>query len=90
MFYSILALLIFEPYASSKHSGVLAYFNRRFIEDGILPKELGEAVNIAFCQAIFSFRQFLAREFPYGNFILLIGASRPFLIFPCRVASVLV
>jgi uncharacterized protein (UPF0332 family) len=31
MFYAILALLIFEPYASSKHSGVLAYFNRRFI-----------------------------------------------------------
>jgi len=31
MFYSILALLIFEPYSSSKHSGVLSYFNRRFI-----------------------------------------------------------
>lgn len=48
MFYAVLALLIFEPYTSAKHSGVLAYFNRRFIKDGILPKELGEAVNIAF------------------------------------------
>ena len=28
MFYSVLALLIFEPYSSSKHSGVLSYFNR--------------------------------------------------------------
>ena len=28
MFYAILALLIYEPYSSSKHSGVLSYFNR--------------------------------------------------------------
>ncbi len=48
MFYAILALLIFEPYTSSKHSGVLSYFNRRFIKSGLLPNELGEAVNIAF------------------------------------------
>ena len=32
MFYSILALLIFEPYSSSKHTGVLSYFNRRFVK----------------------------------------------------------
>jgi len=48
MFYSILALLIFEPYSSSKHSGVLSYFNRRFIKGGLLPKNLGRAVNKAF------------------------------------------
>lgn len=48
MFYAILALLIFEPYASSKHSGVLAYFNRRFIKEGLFPHDLGEAANIAF------------------------------------------
>ena len=48
MFYSVLALLIFESYSSSKHSGVLSYFNRRFIKDGILPEDLGRAVNKAF------------------------------------------
>jgi uncharacterized protein (UPF0332 family) len=48
MFYSVLALLIFEPYSSSKHSGVLSYFNRRFIKDGLFPEELGRAVNRAF------------------------------------------
>jgi uncharacterized protein (UPF0332 family) len=48
MFYSVLALLIFEPYSSSKHSGVLSYFNRRFIKDGILPEDLGRAVSKAF------------------------------------------
>jgi uncharacterized protein len=48
MFYAVLALLIFEPYASSKHSGILSYFNRRFIKDGCLPESLGRAVNKAF------------------------------------------
>ena len=48
MFYSVLALLIFEPYSSSKHSGVLSYFNRRFIKDGLFPEDLGRAVNRAF------------------------------------------
>ena len=48
MFYSVLALLIFEPFSSSKHSGVLSYFNKRFIKDGLFPKDLGRAVNKAF------------------------------------------
>ena len=48
MFYSILALLIFEPYSSSKHSGVLSYFNRHFIKSGIIPKDIGRSVNKAF------------------------------------------
>lgn len=48
MFYSVLALLIFEPYSSSKHSGVLSYFNRRFITGGLFSEELGRAINKAF------------------------------------------
>lgn len=40
MFYTVLALLVFEPFSSSKHSGVLAYFNKRYIKEEILPKEL--------------------------------------------------
>jgi len=48
MFYALLALLIFEPYASSKHSGVLGYFNRRFVKTGIFPEELGRIINKAF------------------------------------------
>lgn len=48
MFYAILALLIDEPFASSKYSGVLSYFNRRFIHEGIFPKEIGRAINRAF------------------------------------------
>jgi uncharacterized protein (UPF0332 family) len=48
MFYAVLALLIFEPYASSKHTGVLAYFNKRFIKEGALPDSLGRSINRAF------------------------------------------
>ena len=48
MFYSILALLIFEPYSSSKHSGVLSYFNLRFIKSGIIQRDIGRSVNKAF------------------------------------------
>ena len=40
MFYAVLALLIFEPFSSSKHSGVLAYFNKRFVKEGIFHEEL--------------------------------------------------
>ena len=48
MFYAVLALLIFEPYASSKHSGILGYFNKRFVKPGIFPEELGRIINKAF------------------------------------------
>ena len=48
MFYAVLALLVNEPYSSSKHSGVLSYFNRRYIKDSVFPEELGIAINRAF------------------------------------------
>lgn len=48
MFYAVLALLIFEEFGSSKHSGVLSYFNLHFIKTGLISKELGRAVNKAF------------------------------------------
>lgn len=48
MFYAVLALIVFEPYSSSKHSGVLSYFNKKFIKEGIFPNELGHSINSAF------------------------------------------
>jgi hypothetical protein len=43
-----LALLIFEPFHSSKHTGVISFFNKRFIKEGVLPVELGKSINKAF------------------------------------------
>ncbi len=48
MFYSVLALLIYEPYSSSKHSGVLSYFNKNFIRCEVFDKEMGRTLNKAF------------------------------------------
>ncbi|MFH0730641.1 MAG: HEPN domain-containing protein [Pseudomonadota bacterium] len=48
MFYAVLALLIYEPYTSSKHSGVLAYFNRHFVKGGFFSDPMGRALNKAF------------------------------------------
>lgn len=48
MFYAVLALLIYEPYTSSKHSGVLAYFNKHFVKGGLLPDAMGRSLNKAF------------------------------------------
>ena len=48
MFYAILSLLVFESFSSSKHSGVISYFNRHFIKKEVFPLELGRAVNKAF------------------------------------------
>ncbi len=48
MFYAVMAIIVFEPFSSSKHSGVLAFFNEKFIKKGIFPKELGLSINKAF------------------------------------------
>lgn len=48
MFYAVLSLLIFESFSTSKHSGVLSYFNKRFIKEGIFPQELADSINDAF------------------------------------------
>ena len=48
MFYSVLALLIFEDYSSSKHTGVIAYFNLHFIKGGIFPDDPGRFFNRSF------------------------------------------
>src|SRR4030043_181200 len=48
MFYAVLALLIYEPYTSSKHSGVLSYFNKRFVKGGLLSESMGRSFNEAF------------------------------------------
>jgi uncharacterized protein (UPF0332 family) len=48
MFYAVLALLVFEPYSSSKHSGVISYFNKRFIREGVFSQKLGKSFQNAF------------------------------------------
>jgi uncharacterized protein (UPF0332 family) len=48
MFYSVLALLATRHLGSSKHSGVLALFDREFVKPGLLPTELSRSLRLAF------------------------------------------
>ncbi len=48
MFYAVLALAVLRQQVTSKHSGVLAYFDREFVKTGIFPKELSHSLHRAF------------------------------------------
>lgn len=48
MFYAALAMLTTVGEETSKHSGVMALFDRHFIKTGVLPKEMGKFLHMAF------------------------------------------
>lgn len=48
MFYAVLALLVYEPFSSSKHSGILSYFNMHFIKEGNFSKDVWRSINKTF------------------------------------------
>jgi uncharacterized protein (UPF0332 family) len=48
MFYSVLALTIIKQQTASKHSGVIAFFDKDFVRTGIFPKELSRYLHFAF------------------------------------------
>jgi uncharacterized protein (UPF0332 family) len=78
MFYAVLALLVNEPYASSKHTGVLAYFNKNFIKSGFLPEELGRSLNKAFeLRQRGDYREYI--EMTHEQVAPFIGEARSFI-----------
>ena len=42
------AVLVFDDFVSSKHSGVIAEFRRRYIKEGIFPIEISKMIGSAF------------------------------------------
>ena len=48
MFYAVLALAVLQQQATSKHSGVIAFFDREFVKTGIFEKDLSRALHQAF------------------------------------------
>ncbi|MCI7301411.1 HEPN domain-containing protein [Ihubacter massiliensis] len=48
MFHTIRALLVFDNFDTSKHSGIIAEFRRRYIKEGLLPVELSKMIGAAF------------------------------------------
>jgi len=48
MFYAVLALMATRQLSPSKHSGVLALFDREFVRQGLLPRTLSRSLRLAF------------------------------------------
>jgi uncharacterized protein (UPF0332 family) len=48
MFYAALALVVQKQQVISKHSGVIVFFDKEFVRNGILPKELSRYLHFAF------------------------------------------
>jgi len=50
MYYAIQTLAVLRQELFSKHSGIIAFFDREFIKTGLLPKELSRSLHMAFEQ----------------------------------------
>ena len=48
MFYSVLALAVTRQISTSRHSGVIAFFDREFVKTGVFPKDLSRKLHFAF------------------------------------------
>ena len=48
IFHAMRAVLVFDNFDSSKHSGVIAEFSRRYIKEGIFPTEMSKMIGSAF------------------------------------------
>lgn len=47
IFYGIRAVNALDGFDSSKHSGVIAYFNQHYVKTGIFPKEVSRQIKLA-------------------------------------------
>ena len=50
MFYAVLALTVVKGFSTSKHTGVIAFFNREYVKPGIFSKKFSKMLHLAFEQ----------------------------------------
>lgn len=48
IFHALRAVLAFDNFDSSKHSGVIAEFRRKYIKEGVFPAEMSKMIGSAF------------------------------------------
>lgn len=48
MFYAVLALAVLRQQVTSKHSSVMAFFDREFVRTGVFPKDLSQVFHRSF------------------------------------------
>ena len=47
IFHAIKSVVILDGFDSSKHSGIIAYFNQNYVKTGIFPKEMSKTIRAA-------------------------------------------
>ena len=47
IFHAIRAVNALDGFDSSKHSGVIAHFNKNYVKEGVFPKELSKIIRLA-------------------------------------------
>ncbi len=47
IFHAIKSVVILDGFDSSKHSGIIAYFNQNYVKTGIFPKEISKIIRAA-------------------------------------------
>jgi uncharacterized protein (UPF0332 family) len=62
MFYAVLALAVVEGYSTSKHAGVLAFFDREYVKKDVFSKALSQKMHLAFERR---------QTQDYGEFVLI-------------------
>jgi uncharacterized protein (UPF0332 family) len=48
IFHALRSVTALDEFDSSKHSGVIAYFNRRYVKEGIFDKQMSKMIDTAF------------------------------------------
>jgi uncharacterized protein (UPF0332 family) len=48
MFYSVMALATLKDHITTKHSGMISFFDKEFIKTKVLPPELSRALHLGF------------------------------------------
>jgi uncharacterized protein (UPF0332 family) len=48
MFYAVMALAAQKDYVATKHSGMIAFFDKEFIKAGVFPAELSRSLHLGF------------------------------------------
>ena len=48
IFHAMRAVLVFDEFDSSKHSGIIAEFRRRYIKEGVFPVKVSKMIGEAF------------------------------------------
>jgi len=77
IFYSVLALLVDQKFIGSKHSGVIAFFDKEFVSKGLFHKKYSKIFHKAFdMRGKSDYKEFI--EYSYEKIKLLLSQAKEF------------